>query len=507
MARARRALLNPVTVALLAVIAAMMTACGPGTPGATVTAQRPAGGGVSVTPNPGPAADVSHVLTGGGGPFLGEAIPLDLDAQGYTQQEYAASGTATAYRAVGGLPGNGVWTFAADGTAPYTTRIVVRRPEAKAKFSGNVIVEWLNVSGGVDADPEWSTLSEEITRRGDVWVGVSAQRLGVEGGQILVTAPGPGSEAAGKGLKTIDPARYGGLAHPGDGFSFDIYTQVARAVRAGGTLGGLHPKRLIAAGESQSAFAMTTYYNGVQPLTQAFDGFYVHSRGAASLQLVGPGKNSDLVGPLLLGSSTTFRTDQRAPVFDVQTETDTTSILGSVKARQPDSDRFRLWEVPGTAHADAHLTGMIPGLDCGAPINNGPLHLVAKAGWRALTTWLTTGQAPVTSPRIDTSEFFGFYSVKRNSDGIATGGVRTPPLDVPVDVLSGDPGPKVSSLCLLLGSTKPLSAARLAALYPSRASYLERYTAAADATIRAGFVLPEDRATLLAYAQPNRITA
>ena len=95
--------------------------------------------------------------------------------------------------------------------------------------------------------------------------------------------------------------------------------------------------------------------------------------------------------------------------------------------------------------------------------------------------------------------------IRRNADGIALGGIRTPPVDVPVATLSGVPGPNPSTICLLLGSTKPFSAARLAQLYPSRAAYLQRYDADADATIKAGFALPEDRAALLAFAEPSRI--
>ena len=88
--------------------------------------------------------------------------------------------------------------------------MLVRAPADAETFSGTVIVEWLNVSGGVDADPEWASLREEIVRAGDAWVGVSAQRIGVEGGPVLVKVQDvPGAEAAGKGLKAIDPARYG----------------------------------------------------------------------------------------------------------------------------------------------------------------------------------------------------------------------------------------------------------------------------------------------------------
>ena len=58
----------------------------------------------------------------------------------------------------------------------------------------------------------------------------------------------PGSESAGEGLVTIAPERYRSLEHPGDAFSFDMFTQVARALRHGDGLGGLAPSTLIAAG-------------------------------------------------------------------------------------------------------------------------------------------------------------------------------------------------------------------------------------------------------------------
>jgi hypothetical protein len=395
------------------------------------------------------------------------------------------------------LTHDGRWTFAPDASAPYRTRVLVREPAKASAFSGTVIVEWLNVSGGLDANPEWVSLSNEIVRAGDAWVGVSAQRIGVQGGPVLVNVQGvPGADQAGKGLKAIDPARYGTLAHPGDGFSFDTYTQVARAIRTGAGL--------IAAGESQSAFALVSYLNGVQPLTQAFDGFFIHSRGAIGLPLVAPGQYADIAGAIS-GTSTIFRTDQTVPILDIQTETDVASILNSYAARQPDSKHFRLWEVAGTAHADAHLLGpSAKYINCGVPINNGPMHIVAKAALRALTVWMTTGKAPVTAPRIDVISG-ATPQVARNADGIALGGIRTPPVDVPVSALSGAPGPNPSTICLLLGSSKPLSAAQLTQVAPSRAKYLQRFEADANSMIKAGFALPQDRAALLSFAEPSHI--
>jgi hypothetical protein len=458
------------------------------------------GGGTSS----GPAADVSEELSGGNGIFMGSPYPFAAP-DGYVDHEYVAAGTATDYQPKVTLTDDGRWSFVPNTTAPYRTRVVVRRPVNTAQASGTVIVEWLNVSGGVDADPEYVSLEEEIIRRGHIWVGVSAQIIGVEGGPVLVTVPG-GGDLPGKGIKKIDPARYGSLQHPGDGYSFDIYTQVARAVeKGGGLLGGAKPKLVIAAGESQSAIALTTYYDGVQPLTLVFDGFFLHSRASVALPLVGPGQFADISGSLTTSVHPVLRDDLDAPVMDIQAESDVTGILNSSVVHQPDSARFRLWEVTGTSHADAHLVGpMASMIDCGAPINNGPMHLVAKAAFRALDTWLRTGNPPPLAPRIELTNASPINPV-RDSDGIALGGLRTPPVDVPVDVLSGVPGPDPSVICILLGSTKPLSDARLAELYPNRATYVQEYDAATDRTIQAGFVLEPDRAALLAFAQPNRI--
>lgn len=495
----------PLRAATIAICVALLglAACsgGSGSSGSSTTTRT-----VKTTrPRPsGPAADLSTRLTGGNGVFMGEGTKVDLQRVGYVQREYAATGTAGSYRVAGSLTGDGRWSFVPDASAPYRTRVLVRAPAKAAAFSGTVVVEWLNVSGGVDANPDWVSLHEEIVRAGDAWVGVSAQRIGVEGGPVLVRVQGvAGAEDQGKGLKAIDPARYGTLQHPGDGFSYDIYTQVARALRAGAGLSGFRPQRLIAAGESQSAFALVSYFNGVQPLAHAFDGFFVHSRGAVGLPLVAPGSSADIAGSIS-GKPTIFRTDQDAPVLDVQTETDVASVLNSYAARQPDNKHFRLWEVAGTAHADAHLMGAnVKYVDCGVPVNNGPMHIVAKAALRALTSWLTTGSVPATAPRIDVTLVGATPEVRRNADGIALGGIRTPPVDAPVAVLSGAPGPNGSIICLLLGSTKPFPPTRLAQLYRSRAEYLRRYNADAKATIKAGFALPEDRAALLAFAEPS----
>jgi len=454
-----------------------------------------------------PVADVSEELTGGNGPLVASAAGALVPA-GYELHEYVAEGTATDYRETAdGLPDDGVWHLEQATKAAYRTRILVRRPTDPSAASGTVIVEWLNVSGGFDADADYASLAEEIVRQGHIWVGVSAQRIGIEGGDVLVSTGGTGG-LAGKGVKVLDPERYASLVHPGDGFSFDIFTQVARAIRRGGAiLGGARPKYLIAAGESQSAMALTTYYDGVEPKTHAFDGYFIHSRASFALPIVEPGESADLLTALSRTERPVFRDDLDAPVMVLEAEGDTVGLLRASLVRQPDSDRYRLWEVAGTAHADRHLLGVTAdSIDCGVPINDGPMHVVAKAALRALDVWVRTGTAPPSAPRLG-MDFTDEADpvVVRDADGIAVGGVRTPPVDVPLDALTGEPA-SASVLCMLLGSTTPLDPARIGALYSSRADYEQRYAAAVDATIAAGFVLEEDRAALEAYSQPLRVS-
>jgi hypothetical protein len=190
----------------------------------------------------------------------------------------------------------------------------------------------------------------------------------------------------------------------------------------------------------------------------------------------------------------------------LQAESDVASVLGSIKARQDDSEVYRLWEAAGTAHADVHLVGptVAAGLDCGVPINDGPMHIVAKAALRALVGWVRDGDLPPEADRLEATDS-DEPAILRDADGIARGGVRTPPVDVPAEILSGQPGPSGEVICILLGSTTPLSDERIAVLYPSRADYQQKYDEAVDAAVEAGFVLDEDREAMDGFARPDRV--
>lgn len=450
--------------------------------------------------------------TGGNGhPTLGPG-GLDLASVGYTESEYYLDGRATSYAAVGPLRESGRWTVEPGTEATYRTRVVVRRPKDAAAFNGSVAVEWFNVSGGLDAAPDWTFAHVELIRSGWAWVGVSAQKIGIDGGG------GPGAILA---LKTADKARYGSLDHPGDQYSYDIFSQAGAAVRtqAKQLLGGLAPERVFAIGESQSAFRLTTYANAIQPRTNLFDGFLIHSRGGSAAPL--GADETDDAPP----TPTFIRTDLDVPVLVLATESDlpTDGGLGYEAARQQDTDRFRTWEIAGTAHIDAYGLGIgdtddgsgaadeaafaamlappakVYGgvITCDAPINTGPQTYVVRAAMAALDAWVRRGTLPASTRRLLLDDTRAAY--QRDETGNAVDGVRTPHVDAPVAVLSGL-GQTGASFCSLFGTTKPLDAAGFAAANVDRATWLRDWNDSVDSAVRAHTLLRVDGDRLKAVA-------
>jgi hypothetical protein len=419
------------------------------------------------------------------------ALPSDLAANGYEEQEFFASGTATAFKATA-TPSDGRWSVTPTSSAFYRTRILVRRPTDPAKFNGTVVVEWMNVSGGESA-PDWDYLNPLLMRDGYAYVAVSAQALGVNGGTPILGSLTSGSS---KGLVESEPSRYGTLHHPGDQYSLDMFAQIGRALRTprGPVLGGLRPKHIVATGESQSAFYLTTFADAIQPVTQAFDGIFIHSRGGSGASLSGSAITTDQ-GPKDLR----IRTDLRVPVFMFETQTDLIA-LGYAPAQQPNTRRIRTWEVAGTSHADSYLVGAaVSVLGCTTPINDGPQHEVVQAAFAAFNKWVDDGSPP---PSPNPFRLAGTNPAVLALDrhGNVIGGVRTPAVDVPVSTLSGAAPPGTSEVCSLFGQTTPFSPAMLVSLYHDRSTYLAAYTASLDEAIAGGFILRADRAPLLTRA-------
>jgi hypothetical protein len=437
-------------------------------------------------------------ITGPGAPSL-ESTVFSLAPFEYSEEEFFIAGTATGYVTDGALSSDGRWVARAGETAAYMTRILVRRPTTRARFNGTVVVEWLNVSGGFDAGPDWTATHTMLLREGFAWVGVSAQFVGVSGGPPL---------DRNLDLQAVNPARYGTLLHPGDTFSYDMFSQAGQAIRqsADVLLAGSRPKRLVAIGESQSAYRLVTYINAIHPLVGIYDGFLVHSRGGDAAPL------SEAPQPAIAGPSLApIRDDIDVPVLTFQTETDVVGI-GFFAARQLDRGNVRTLEVAGTAHVDTYLavvgstdqgraaldTTHLPPVrslfdgtvTCDFPINSGPQHYVLSAALRRLTGWVTSGRAPASAPPLQVDPGFPPL-IRRDRLGNALGGIRTPQVDVPIAAVSGT-GQPVGSACSRFGTTIAFDAATLLSLYPDHRAYVAAVKRATKRAVRRGWVLAPD---------------
>lgn len=448
----------------------------------------------------------------------------DLASVGYQQREFFVSGEATSYRLDGPAGSDGMWKAMADAKAPFTTRVVVLRPVDATKFNGTVLVEWLNVTAGQDTPADWMVAHREMIRKGYAYVAVSAQKVGVDGGAAIMQQ--------GRPLKTLDPKRYAALSHPGDAFSYDIFSQAGALAKTADIFGGLKPARVIGIGESQSAAFLVTYVNAVDPVARIYDGFFVHSRFGSGAAIDGSRmSNADPKQTNAVPAHVRFRRDLRVPVLSLITETDLLGarLSGYHASRTPDTARLRVWELAGSAHADNYLFGgsfidsgsktsaelariFVPtrhtaGGDVDLPVNPGmPHHYVAQGAIAALDTWVRSGRAPARAPALTlaTGGSEGVVAtLAKDANGLALGGLRTPWTDVPTIRLSGEKNSD-NFLGLLVGKGEPFDKATLARLYPGgKAAYLRKFTASLDAAIRKGFIVAADRQEILDIAGIN----
>jgi Alpha/beta hydrolase domain len=312
-------------------------------------------------PNPtviGPIASTSALGDPAHGyPFL--ASEIDLGSEGYVEEEYFVAGFARRYTTPPLATGEEI-----AGGGPYLTRLVVRRPADAKDFNGTLAFEWLNVTAQYDLEIDWFESNEHFMRRGWAWVGVSAQRVGVNA-----------LRAWSDRYSSLD-----GTVTPGDPMAFDVFAQAVQAVRSPvgvAPLGDLQVERVIATGHSQSAGRLATYYNSIHPLHGVVDGFVIHGSGSA------------------------LRTDLDTKVMRVLAETDV-----GTQSTEPDNDHFRRWETSGTSHVGFKESeeytslvirdrGSVAPRDCvRPPFSRVPFHYVLNAAYDNLDSWLQGGPAP-----------------------------------------------------------------------------------------------------------------
>lgn len=475
-----------------------------------------------VAPPTAAAAEPPHVsapLTGGKGqPFFPALV--DPAAYGYTETEYLLSGTARPYGTTGPR-------------RPFTTRLLVYRPRDPRRFSGTAYLEWNNVTAQADVPVEFSWAQRHVFRSGDVYVAVTAQQAGACGLFLTDTLP----VCTPTSLKGNDPGRYGALRHPGDAYSYDMYSEAARAVlRPVGRspVGGLRVRHLIGVGESQSAAQLNLYQRyGADADARLFDGFLID----ADLRSTIPRTyrvptihlwSEESARPVPATSGRNHRIWMVAGIshfdrsaIDRAIPQLAASITGTGTSRSRRADDASLWRSSDFAQYGANASSLCAG---GIEV---PRRYAVDAALAALKRWAARGIAAPSAPPLqftglpyltaqlptlpalpglptDGLDALGVATIplalRRNADGNAIGGLRLPTISVPVASYDG-------TGCLLLGTSRTFSRARLHRLYPTHGHYVRQVLASTQRSVRTGFLTRSDGIDLVRRACASAIPA
>jgi Alpha/beta hydrolase domain len=296
-----------------------------------------------------------------------------LDFYKYQAKEYFISGTA-----------NG---------QPYKTRMVVRMPVDRARFSGLVLMESMHGSGAAHMFEYTSMYT------------MNSGHAAVE---VVTTANTPGE------LRAMNEARYKEMAVAG-GQATDILAQAGALVKSGAPLGGAVPRKIILAGTSQTAGILINYLPAhavyrTPKMERIYDGYMPTSNGA------------------------TINLDLDVPIVHVPTMQE---VSGSTITWRQDSDapgrQYRIYEFPGMAHVDTRDAARMVPNPCALPLSMYPLQAYMSVALNHLFAWADKGVVPPHSDRIwlDRSEADG-SPMALDETGNPRGGVRSPYVDVPV---------------------------------------------------------------------------
>jgi hypothetical protein len=445
--------------------------------------------------------------------------PLNLSAYGYLEEEFFVSGTANVYD----------WDSAGHVTvrtadAPYTTRILMRRPVDPARFSGTVWVDMLNPARGYDFAENWGTTNYYLMDHGDASVGITMFPATI------------------RALRKFNPKRYAtmSMANPApplppcsqagarydyqmeSGLRWDIVSQVGALLKSGlpsRPLAGFRVERIFL--YAQTGGDLPTYISAIHPRAKlengnfVWDGYFIKDGGGpTSLNQCGP--------RVPVGDSRRVIRNVGVPVVRFLVED---MVLDIYDARRSDNDEpvdpYRLYEVPGATHSDGTSVFLwMPSLETLAAmkaevvtpywpftfscspavgLSDFPVHYFVAGAMRNLDEWVRSGTAPPRGDRIHVvNGGTAAAAIVRDRFGNALGGIRSPYLDVPAATYYEN-----FSNCRNMGYKIPFDWPKMQELYGNHENYQRRFNAEVDrlvkerwvvaaygARMKAGLVLP-----------------
>jgi hypothetical protein len=457
-------------------------------------------------------------------PFAAAAEICGFKESGYLEDEYLMTGKANVYTEKDNGKPEPVFSG-----APYTTRLIIRRPGDFSKFSGNVVVEILNSTANFDIDRMWVNSWPFFMRNNDIYIGITSKGHVVDSllkfdedrykpinwaNPLPERAPPPGVPAAG-------PFRF--LPQFESGLFWDMLTDLAELLRSDSPENPIrnYPDRyLYLTGWSQSgsyiARVLKSFYRSGKPL---FDGYLSagSGAGAAPINAYEPGMgmfNRDKVpAGSMMGA--------KEPVIAVNTESENRMTNWYGDFDDP-CFKFRTYQIAGSSHdtkynlldyygenglAELDRIGVknaYYGVD-GDPLDY-PCEVIFNAAFYHLYRWVRDGIPAPHGPKIETKMAFegstdpfgGYLDNCRDAFGNCKGGIRTPAIDFPTGKYTSFSVMADGGVNPMFGKVNPFSKELLKLLYGNLENYRRLITEATDEVISRGFILPDDRDTFMA---------
>ena len=460
--------------------------------------------------------------TPGSSPFLAadrNETPLNLSQSKYVEEEFIVSGLANVYD----WQSDGSVTVKTP-TAPYTTRILVRRPSSASRFSGNVIVEILHSARRFDWPMMWGYSHDFFLENGDAWVGISTPNV--------VT-----------GLKTFNSSRYAeisfanpvktpcnpnaALSETEEGLRWDAISQVGALLKSTADGRPLAGMRVEAVYLTMQGGDLQTYINAIHPRANmangkpVYDGYLLKSP-AAPVRI-----NQCATPPPATDSRRAIR-KTNVPVIAVIAQGE---VVDAIPYSRPDSDatddKFRVYEIAGAGHIDKTAYAGFPSLQdqigavglaqgtpqwpftvtCEPPVPMMAVPMMShafNAAFASLEAWVRKG---IPAPKAERMQIQNpgtpQAAVNTDSYGHAVGGVRNTYVEVPAGKLAtNSPGPGV---CREMGSETRFDDVRFTSLYPSTKVYADKVAQAADRLVKERWLTESDAKRIKAEAKARSL--
>lgn len=462
-----------------------------------------------------PTTDASY-------PFGRASIACGLKQIGYAEKEYFFSGEARVYAQE--KRGKAKVIFE---NAPYTNRVIFRMPSDPARFSGNIVLEILNSTAGIDIDRIWINTWKYLTRHGDAYVGITSR------GNVLDM------------LRQFDPERYAPLnwANPMPerpepanavqegpfrfrkdqemGLFWDMLDDCTRLLLSDEPQNPMLPypnRKIFLAGWSQStsyiARYLATFYDENKPV---YAGYLSAGGGCVPMGL---NAYEAQVPPFLCdGMPAGSMMGAAEPVIAVNTESENRLAFWYGDFDEP-RFKFRTYQIPGSSHDSKYNLFEYYGADpkmthkgdfkhevhfADGELLDYPYEPIFCAALRNLFAWANEGIPAPHAPKIETNIVYTdstdplgtFADNCTDALGNSKGGIRTPAIDYPTGIYTSHALHDDGSVSPMFGKVNPFPPEKLQALYGTLAHYRALVEKGAEQMMAKGFLLREDREELV----------